>query len=76
MIFGELLEKLTDNKLAVGIGAVWTEMGAEIPALADQTWAKIPHDGFLIDPGKLADLDFPEGKSLHYEPRQPVGAKG
>src|SRR5690625_224081 len=74
VILAGLLAKLTDSEQAETVATVWEEIAETIPALKELSYRTIPNDGILIEPVKLADLPFPEGKSLHYEPRQAVGA--
>ncbi len=73
-ILGGLLAKLTGEKQPESVDAVWKELGAAVPALEGMSYASIPHDGVVIDAGPLANLPYPEGKTLHYEPREAVEA--
>jgi NADH-quinone oxidoreductase subunit G len=73
VILGTLMGKLTDTEVPSTTTAVWTRMAEEVSALARLSYARIPHDGTIIEAGPLADLPFPEGNTLHFEARQPVG---
>lgn len=75
-ILGGLLERLTGEPAPARLDAVWSELNETVPSLSGHSHSTIPHLGVAIDPGHLADLPFPEGKTLHYEPRQAVGAGG
>lgn len=74
VLFAKLLEELDGAPVPADLGGVWEALSADIPALRGLSHATIAHEGVLIEPGPLADLPYPEGKTLHYEPRQPVSA--
>ncbi|TVR47104.1 MAG: ferredoxin [Puniceicoccaceae bacterium] len=48
--------------------SVWQAMAAEIAAFRGMTFAGIPDDGVVVEAGRLAELPFVEGESLHYKP--------
>lgn len=74
VILAGLLTKLTGVEQAETVATIWEEIAEAIPALKDLSYQTIPSEGIVIDSGKLADLPFPEGKTLHYEPRETVSA--
>jgi NADH-quinone oxidoreductase subunit G len=76
VILGTLLEKLGGENPAADLQAVWEALSREVSALGGHAYASIPPEGVALDPGPLADLPFPEGKTLHYEPKEAVGARG
>jgi NADH-quinone oxidoreductase subunit G len=50
------------------VGALWTTIAAEVPALATMTFANLPDAGVLLDATPYASLPFAEGETLHYKP--------
>jgi NADH-quinone oxidoreductase subunit G len=50
------------------IGAVWTAMRGEIPALAQVNYSEIPESGLILDSAPWKDLPFVESEGLHFKP--------
>jgi NADH-quinone oxidoreductase subunit G len=50
------------------VDAVWSELAAQVPALAGLSWATIPAEGRLIDGSAWAHEPFVEGETLHFKP--------
>jgi len=51
-----------------GLAAVWAALSAEVAPLKDQSYAKIPAEGVVIDGSAFANEKFREGKTLHFTP--------
>lgn len=69
VVLGDLVVRLCGQDAPKTTAAVWAALSAEVPALANLALSTIDPAGVLLEVGKLAELEFPEGKSLHYEPR-------
>jgi NADH-quinone oxidoreductase subunit G len=54
--------------IAGDLSAVWSAIGAEIPALGTMNFANLPESGLLLDSTPFAALPFVEGETLHYKP--------
>lgn len=69
-VLGRLYTQLTGKSSAAqeGLDAVWEWMGQCIGSFQSLKYSKISDKGELITPGALAQLRFPEGKSLRFDP--------
>jgi len=68
MLLGKLLSKLTGNDTPTNINSVWEELSSENPAFTGISFANIPTEGQELDGSAYTQLDFPETKSLKFEP--------
>ena len=59
--------------VAADVGALWTAIASEVPALATMSYGSIPDAGLLVDGTPWAGLAFAEGPGLHYNPAAPAG---
>jgi NADH-quinone oxidoreductase subunit G len=55
------------------VGALWTAIASEVPALAMMSYGNIPDTGLQVDGTPWAGLPFAEGPGLHYSPAAPAG---
>ena len=55
------------------VGALWTAIASEVPALGTMSYGNIPDTGLLVDGTPWAGLPFAEGPSLHHAPAAPAG---
>lgn len=62
-----LLKK--ENDTSSSIKLIWRQMQSSIPQFQNLSFETIPDTGVLLDVSTLSNLDFPEGKTLHYEPK-------
>jgi NADH-quinone oxidoreductase subunit G len=69
-ILGDILGRISGETEPMTTADVWEKMSAAVPALAGMSLATIAPQGVALEVGSLAELSFPEGASLHYEPRQ------
>ncbi|HQF38966.1 MAG TPA: 2Fe-2S iron-sulfur cluster-binding protein [Opitutaceae bacterium] len=53
---------------AADVDSVWSELAAQVPALAGLTWSTIPATGAPIDGSAWAAQPYVEGESLHFKP--------
>ena len=53
---------------AAEVDSVWSELAAQVPALAGLTWSTIPATGAPIDGSAWAAQPYVEGESLHFKP--------
>jgi NADH-quinone oxidoreductase subunit G len=59
--------------LGADVGALWTAIASEVPALSTMNYANIPDTGLLVDGTPWAGLPFAEGQGLHFSPAAPAG---
>lgn len=62
------------SEIPVDLGALWTQLAAEVPALGTMSYRTIPDTGLLLDSTPWAALPFVEGETLHYKPAAPTPA--
>jgi len=55
------------------VGALWTAIASEVPALGTMSYGNIPDTGLLVDGSPWAGLAFAEGQGLHFSPAAPAG---
>ncbi|MCF3648875.1 2Fe-2S iron-sulfur cluster-binding protein [Synoicihabitans lomoniglobus] len=67
-VLDQFIVAVGGESIGVDVKSVWPTLAAEIPALATATYANLPATGLLLDSTPWASLNFPEGKSLHFEP--------
>jgi NADH-quinone oxidoreductase subunit G len=67
-VLDQFIVAVGGDSVGVDVKSVWTAMAAEVPALATTTFANLPATGLLLDSTPWVSLNFPEGKSLHFEP--------
>lgn len=71
----KVLSLLEGEKTAqTGYSLIWDEMSKKIPQLSGIDFDSIPENGLLIDSSAWGRIDFPETKSLHYDPSSKVTA--
>jgi NADH-quinone oxidoreductase subunit G len=68
MLLGKLLSTLTGNDTPTNINSVWEDLSSENPAFSGISFANIPTEGQELDGSAYTQLDFPETKSLKFEP--------
>ncbi len=68
VVLDQLLTAVGGESTGSDLAAVWKELAAHAPALADLSYAKIPAAGLLLDDSAWSQLTFPEGETLHYKP--------
>lgn len=68
--FDKLLQALGELALpAPTPEAVWKTMAATLPVLKEMSYAAIPTNGAILASDAWSNIAWPEGKSLHYEPK-------
>jgi NADH-quinone oxidoreductase subunit G len=63
-----LITGVTGHSAPSELGAVWSALSGDIPALAGLSWAAIPATGHLLDGAVWAGQPFVEGETLHFKP--------
>jgi len=71
-----LLGAVGGPALAPDVGALWTAIASEVPALATMSYGSIPDTGLLLDGTPWAGLPFAEGQGLHFSPAGREAARG
>jgi NADH-quinone oxidoreductase subunit G len=65
------------NKLLIGVGgtsvgadlsSVWKKIAEEISLLGQVNGATLPETGVVLNSADFANLEFPEGETLHFKP--------
>jgi NADH-quinone oxidoreductase subunit G len=51
------------------IDGLWRTLASEIKPLATVTYDDLPATGLLLDASDFSDLPFPEGETLHFNPK-------
>lgn len=52
--------------------AIWEDMAKNIAEFTDMAFDKIPDSGRLLDASNFQDIEFPETKTLHFEPKNAI----
>jgi NADH-quinone oxidoreductase subunit G len=68
MLLGKLLHRLTGNETPTNINSVWEELSSKYPEFTGISFANIPTEGQELDGANYTQLDFPETKSLKFNP--------
>lgn len=58
-----------ENDTLSSIKLIWRQMQSSVPQFQDLSFETIPDSGVLLDSSAFNALAFPEGKTLHYEPK-------
>jgi NADH-quinone oxidoreductase subunit G len=64
----ELLSAVGGETPGADLGSVWGALAGEIKLLDGISYANLPDTGLLLDDSLWANLPFPEGASLHFNP--------
>jgi NADH-quinone oxidoreductase subunit G len=64
----ELVAAAGGGMVSFELGAVWTALAAEVPALAGISYANLSSAGQLLSSDAWAGLPFCEGETLHFKP--------
>ncbi len=64
----ELVAAAGGGMVSFELGAVWTALAAEVPALAGISYATLSSAGQLLSSDAWAGLPFCEGETLHFKP--------
>lgn len=61
-----------ENEDSTSVPLVWSQMRTEIVQFRDIAFEDIPDGGVLLDSSAFDGVNFPEEKSLHFEPKSRV----
>lgn len=53
---------------SLSLATLWSSLSAEQSIFSGISYASLPDLGQVLDAGELANLSYPEGKTLHFEP--------
>lgn len=62
-----------EHEAQLAVSSVWEQIRKQVPQFAEIAYDSISDEGCLIDGSAFDSIDFPEGKSLHYEPKKGRG---
>lgn len=65
-----LLKKENDSTPSIKL--LWPQMKASIAQFKDLSFESIPDTGLLLDASAFDSIDFPEGKTLHFDPESKI----
>lgn len=68
VVLAKLLGAVGGASLTGDVGALWTTLAKEIPALGTATYSNLPETGLLLDATPWSGATFVEGETLHYKP--------
>lgn len=68
LLLGKLLAALAESPATTDVHNIWQALAEKSDAFKGITFGNIPADGLPLDGATFAELDFPETKSLKYEP--------
>ena len=68
VVLDQLFNAVGGESSGSDLASVWAELSAQVPVLANTTYANLPATGLLLDGAAWSSLEFPEGASLHFQP--------
>jgi NADH-quinone oxidoreductase subunit G len=74
VVLSKLVSAVGGPAVPSDLAGLWSAIVAEVPALAQAAYAKLPATGLLLDATPWAGLPFVEGETLHYKPAQSAQA--
>jgi len=68
VVLSKLISAVGGAPVSSDLGALWSVIRSQVPALGTMTYSDIPDTGLLLDGTPWSGLAFPEGAGLHFKP--------